>query len=45
VKDESLWRLLVRKPLRWCLRRFLPAEAVDETLATIEELVRAASEG
>ena len=39
MKDEALWKLFVRKPLRWFLRRFLPTEETDATLATVEALV------
>ena len=39
MKDERLWKVFVRKPLRWFLRRFLPAEETDATLGEIEALV------
>ena len=39
MKDEQLWKLFVRKPLRWFLRRFLPTEETDTTLAAVEALV------
>ena len=39
MKDEQLWKLFVRKPLRWFLRRFLPMEETDTTLAAVEALV------
>ena len=42
MKDEALWKLFVRKPLRWFLRRFLPAEETDATLGAVEALVIAA---
>lgn len=39
MKDAQLWKLFIRKPLRWFLRRFLPAEETDATLAAVEALV------
>ena len=39
MKDERLWKLFVRKPLRWFLRRFLPTEEADKTIEAIEALV------
>ena len=44
MKDERLWKVFVRKPLRWFLRRFLPAEETDATLGAVEVLVKAAQE-
>ena len=42
MKDELLWSALIRKPLRWFLRRFLSADEADTTLAAVEALVVAA---
>ncbi|WP_395089754.1 hypothetical protein [Armatimonas sp.] len=39
MKDEQLWKLFVRKPLCWFLRRSLPTEETDTTLAAVEALV------
>lgn len=39
MKDEQLWNLVVRKPLRWFLRRFLTPDKAEATLATVEALV------
>ncbi len=39
MKDEALWNLVVRKPLRWFLRRFLSADQAEATLAIVEALV------
>ena len=42
MRDELLWNLAVRKPLRWFLRRFLPIDQADATLGAVEALVKAA---
>ena len=42
MKDEALWNLVVRKPLRWFLRRFLPPDQAETTLDAVETLVIAA---
>ena len=42
MKDAQLWKLFVRKPLRWFLRRFLPTEETDKAIEAIEALVIAA---
>ena len=39
MKGEMLWSVLIRKPLRWFLRRFLSADEADTTLAAVEALV------
>ena len=44
MKNEALWNLVVRKPLRWFLRRFLSSVLAEGILVQIEELVRAAME-
>ena len=42
MKDEPLWNLIVRKPLRWFLRRFLIPDTAELILAQIEQIVQAA---
>lgn len=42
MKDEPLWNLIVRKPLRWFLRRFLDSNTAEIILAQIEQIVHAA---
>ncbi len=39
MKDAQLWKLFIRKPLRWFLRRFLPTEETEEVIEAIEALV------
>lgn len=39
MKDEAIWKLFIRKPLRWFLRRFLPTEETEEAIEAIEALV------
>ena len=42
MKDERLWKVFVRKPLRWFLRRFLPPDNAEAILGEIEALISAA---
>ena len=42
MKDELLWNLAVRKPLRWFLRRFLPPIESEELVRQIEEVIQLA---
>ena len=42
LKDDRLWNLAVRKPLRWFLRRFLPPIETEELLRQIEEAIQIA---
>lgn len=44
MKDEALWKLFVRKPLRWFLWRFLPTEETDKAIEAVEALVIVAQE-